>query len=89
MVLDRPNDKLDFTLAKWQVRFYLGQMTSPILPWPNDKSDRPNDKLDFTLAKWQVRSMKNTHVSNEEKRFFQKPHLFFEVYLGLFLRNSY
>ena len=31
--------------------------------------------------------MKNTYVSNEEKTFFQKPHLFFEVYFGLFLRN--
>ena len=44
---DRPNDKLDFTLAKWQVGFYLGQMTSWILPCPNDK-------LDFRLAIWQV-----------------------------------
>ena len=31
--------------------------------------------------------MKNTYVSNEENTFFQKPHLFFEVYFGLFLRN--
>ena len=31
--------------------------------------------------------MKSTYLSNEEKTFFQKPHLFFEVYLGLFLRN--
>ena len=56
---------LDFRLAIWQVGFYLAQMTSPIgqmtswiLPWPNDKSDQPNDKLDFTLTKWQVRSAK-------------------------------
>ena len=49
---------LDFRSPIWHVGFYLGQMTSWILPWPNDKSDRPNDKLDFTLAKWQVRSAK-------------------------------
>ena len=27
--------------------------------------------------------------SNEENTFFQKSHLFFEVYLGIFLRNPY
>ena len=26
-------------------------------------------------------------MSNEENIFFQKPHLFFEVYLDIFLRN--
>ena len=31
--------------------------------------------------------MKNTYLSNEGKHFFQKPHLLFEVYLGMFLRN--
>ena len=45
---------MDVRLAIWQVGFYLAQMTSWILPWPNDKLAWPNDKLDFTLTKWQV-----------------------------------
>ena len=52
---DWPNDKLDFTLAIWQVGFYLAQTTSWILPCPNDK-------LDFTLPIWQYTVKSRQHT---------------------------
>ena len=60
--------------------------------------DRPYDMLDFRLAIWQVGFYLGQMTSPEYekykfeqwgKNYFQKPHLFFEVYLGLFLRNPY